>query len=205
MQGSVRLGAAILAAFSLACASSVDVSIDQRKDLTGFRTWNFLTHRSGNVRAPDGNRIDLDVTLTRLVERCLAARGFERVTSQPDFYVSYFLEVRREVVVMAETPAMQTLDSLNDSASYEIQATERRVEIHELGHLSIFVTDAEEQAVVWRGGFEGRYLGAISPHLESAVASLLRHLPASAVPVGARLDAETPALAGSSSQCQSQI
>jgi hypothetical protein len=205
MQGAVHFAAVLLAAFGLACASRVDVRIDQRKDLAGLRTWNFLTSRSGNVRAPDGDRLVLDAALTRLVERCLESRGFERVTQRPDFYVSYFLEVQRQVVVTAETPAMESLFSMNDSPSYEIQTTRRRVEIHEQGRLTIFVTDSDAQAVVWRGGFEGRYLGALSPHLASAVANLLGQLSEPVAAGGDRLDAEAPAHADVSAGCRAGI
>ena len=205
MQRAVHFAAVLLAAFGVACASRVDVRIDQRKDFAGLRTWDFLTSRSGNVRAPDGDRILLNAAVTRLVERCLEARGFERVTEQPDFYVSYFLEVWRQVVVTAETPAMESLFSMNDSASYEIQTTRRRVEIHEQGRLTIFVTDSGAQAVVWRGGFEGRFLGALSPHLPSAVANLLGQLPEPVVTDGDRLDAEAPASADVSAECRAGI
>ncbi len=205
MHGAVHFAAVTLAAFGLACASRVDVRIDQRKDLAGFRTWNFLTSHSANVRAPDGDRLVLDAALTRLVERCLEERGFERVTERPDFYVSYFLEVWRQVVVTAETPAMESLFSMNDSASYEIQTTRRRVEIHEQGRLTIFFTDSDAQAVAWRGGFEGRFLGALSPHLPSAVANLLGQLPEPVAAGGDRLDAEAPAHADVSAECKAGI
>jgi hypothetical protein len=71
--------------------------------------------------------------------------------------------------------------------------------------LRIFVTDSDAQWVVWRGGFEGRYLGALSPHLQSAVANLLGQLPASAVAGGDRLAAEAPGRADFASECNTGI
>ena len=52
MLRAVHFGAAILASFGVACASTVDVRIDQRKDLAGYCTWNFLSLGDGNVHAP---------------------------------------------------------------------------------------------------------------------------------------------------------
>jgi len=188
MKGAVRFGAVMLASFGVACTSTVDVSIDQQTNLADYRTWNFLSLGSGNVRAPSSDPRELDARLTGLVERYLLERGFARVTGRPDFFVSYFLEVRRQAVIVTETPATEFLSSLDHSPSYEIQATESRVEIYEIGHLAILVSDPDEQRVVWRGGFEGRFRGEISPHLEDAVSSLLEHLPAPAAEHGARLE-----------------
>jgi len=188
MKGAVHFAAVMLASFGVACTSTVDVSIDQQTNLAGYRTWNFLSLGSGNVRAPSSDPRELDARLTGLVERYLLERGFARVTGRPDFFVSYFLEVRRQAVIVTETPATEFLSSLDHSPSYEIQATESRVEIYEIGHLAILVSDPDEQRVVWRGGFEGRFRGEISPHLEDAVSSLLEHLPAPAAEHGARLE-----------------
>ena len=186
MRGRARFGAAILAAaIGAACAPGMNLRIDQQGDLAGYRTWSFLPLRGGSVRASASDARALDATLTRLVERCLQERGFAQVNDRPDFYVSYVLEVRRQRVVVMETPASDYLYSMNDSPSYEVQATKHRVEIHEMGSLTIFVTDPDERAVLWRGGFAGEFRGAISPYLRSAVPDLLALLPASGASGGA--------------------
>jgi hypothetical protein len=185
MLGAVHFGAAILASFGVACASTVDVQIDQRKDFAGYCTWNFLSLGSGNVRGPISDTRQFDAKLGRLVERGLLGRGFARATDRPDFYVTYALAVRRQLVIVSETPAMEYLPSLHHTGSWEIQATERRAETYETGHLRIFVSDPHDQRVVWRGKFEGRFRDAISNHLEGAVSSLLERLPAPAAASGA--------------------
>ena len=101
------------------------------------------------------------------------------MTARPDFHVSYFLEVRRQLVSREETPATQSLSSLHDSPSYEVQSSERRVDVHETGHLTILVSDSGEQTVIWRGGFEGRLRGETFRQLTDAVASVFGHFPAS--------------------------
>jgi hypothetical protein len=186
------LGAALLASFSLACAATtVDVKIDQRKDLAGFCTWNFLPLESGNVRGPYTRTRPISNWMERLLERGLLDRGFSRVTGRPDFYVTYLLDVRRQLVIIEETPAMQHVASLDQSPSYDVQATVRRSELHETGMLTLFVSDPDEQAVVWRGGYEGRFRGQVLPHLEEAVTSLLDRLAAPAA-AGEAASSETP-------------
>jgi hypothetical protein len=158
--------------------------IDQRKDFAGYCTWNFLSLGSGNVHAPLADTRELNAKLTRLVERGLLERGFARVTGRPDFFVTYFLEVRHQYVVLTETPAVEHLSSLHHSTSYDVQATERRVERYEIGDLTILVSDPDEQKVVWRGEFEGRFRGELSPHLNDAVSSLFDRLQSPAAASG---------------------
>ncbi len=186
MQGAVQLAAAILASIGVACASTVAVRIDQRKALAGYRTWNFLAQESGSVHAPAADAQALDASLQWLIGRCLLERGFARVTDQPDFTVRYALEVRRQLVSRAETPAASSLSSLHESPSYEVQVTQQRVESYETGHLTILVSDPGDPAVIWRGGFEGRLRGEIDPRLNDAVASVFEHFPASDAISGAQ-------------------
>ena len=192
MAGAVHFGAAILASFCVACATTVDVNVDQRKDLAGFCTWNFLPLWAGNVRAPLGNEKALNARLTRLLEKGLAERGFTRVTGRPDFYVTFYLNVKRQYVIVSETGAMQTLNGLHSTRtgaeSYEIQTTQNRVEVWEIGNLTLLVSDPDEKAVAWRGEFEGRYRRPIRPNLDEAVSTLLGRFserePASEAPPG---------------------
>lgn len=205
MVGAVRFAAAILASLGAACASPVQVHIDQRRDFSGYCTWNFLSLWAGNVDAPLSDARDLNATLTRLVERDLLERGFVRVQGRPDFYVTLRLEVRRQYVITTETPAVQHLPSLHRETSYDIQVTQRRVEAYEIGNLAILVSDPDEEGVVWRGGFEGRFRGAIEPHLKDAVSSLLERLPSRAAASGAPPAAGAPGRADPSGECGPRI
>ena len=177
MSSAARLGAAILASFGVACASPADVSVEQRKDLAGYCTWNFLALWDGSVRAPLNDARALDTSVMRHIEKNLLERGFVRVMGRPDFYVTFRLEVTRQFVITTETPAVEHLPSLHRETSYDIQVTERRVEAFEIGDLAILVSDPDEEGVVWRGDLEGRYRGEIAPHLGEAVAKILARFP----------------------------
>ena len=57
MRGAVHsVTALVLRRSAWPARRTLDVRIDQRKDLAGFRTWNFPVSHSGNVRAPEGDR-----------------------------------------------------------------------------------------------------------------------------------------------------
>jgi hypothetical protein len=183
MHGAVRVPAALLLSlavlpFASGCASKGDVTIEERSDLTGACTWDFLSPRSRSVHAPHSDAHALDASLARLLERGLLERGLARATDRPDLFVTYFLEVERRVVIVSETPAVEHLASLHHTPSYDIQATETRKEVHETGKLTVLVSDSADQAIAWRGTFEESFKGEVAPRLEDAVARLLERLPA---------------------------
>jgi hypothetical protein len=204
MQGSLRAAASVLACLGLGCATRVDVSIEQQRDLSGYRTWNFLAQRARNVDAPVSHVRGLEQAVTRFVERCMRSRGFERATEQPDLHVLYYLEVRREKVVVEETPAASTLHSMKGPV-YDIQAeTYGRVEIYETGRLRIFVTDAADSGVIWQGDFAGRFRGELSPHLGGAVSDLLELLPEASTSGELPLASDGAGGAGLAQECASR-
>lgn len=177
MRGAVQLAAASFAALGVACATTVDVAFDEGEDFSRYRTWDWLPRAARTVNAPLGQGPALDARVARLVERALRARGFERTDGRADLFVSYYLQVQRELVTVRETPAMQYLSSFHSSPSYWIQATQSRLHTYERGRLVIVVSGRRQQRVIWRGEIEGRFQGDFSPHLREVVWSLLERFP----------------------------
>jgi hypothetical protein len=177
MHVAVRLAAALLLALGPACASDMAVRVEQRADLTGMCTWDFLRAGSKNVRTPHADPEMLDLWLARQIERGLLERGFARVAEDPDVLVTYALEVRRTVTSVTETPAVEHLSSMHNAPSYDIQASEQRTEVREAGRLSILISDPEAAMVLWHARVEGRYRGSLAARVEASVAQLLDRLP----------------------------
>jgi hypothetical protein len=177
MRGTVHLAAVIFGSLGVACATTVDVAFDERADFSRYRTWDWLPRAARTVEAPLSEKLALDARLARLVERALRARGFERTDGRADFFVSTYLRVQRESVIVNETPAMQQLSSFHDSPSYWIQATQSELRSYENGYLVIVVSGGRQQRLIWRGEFAGRFREDFSPHLEEAVWSLLERFP----------------------------
>jgi hypothetical protein len=192
MRAAVQLAGALLLALGPACASDVAVRVEQRGDLAGVCTWNFLPAGSKFVRTPHADPEALDAWLARQIERGLLERGFARVAEDPDVLVTYALEVRRTVATVTETPAVEHLSSLHNTPSYDIQASEQRTEVREAGRLSILVSDPSAAMVLWHGRIEGRYRGSLAARVEASVDQLLDRLPP---PAHGRAQACAPATA----------
>lgn len=175
--GSMRLAAIALAGFALACATRVDVTFDEGRDFSPYRTWNWLPGAASQVDAPLGDGLALEARLVRLVEGALEARGFERSAQQADLLVSVYLGIQRELVLASETGAVESVQSLHSTPSYEIQVTRQELHSYERGYILVAVSDAVQRRPIWRGEFQGRFRGNFWPHLDEAVSILLQQFP----------------------------
>ena len=100
MMRSVRLAPLLLAVTCIACVSRIDVEFDEAEDFSGYRTWAWLpraqTEPMLSYRRPEPV---LEALIVEGIERELDARGFPRAEGQPpDFFVTYHLRVKRELV-----------------------------------------------------------------------------------------------------------
>jgi hypothetical protein len=93
--------------------------------------------------------------------------------------VDFDLKIRREVVTVAQTGALETLNSLHSSPSFEVQAARYETHHYEVADLKIVAIDPRERNVVWRGSFAKRYSEVRSPQMRDAVIRLLAKLPTS--------------------------
>jgi hypothetical protein len=179
MQGTaVRIVAALLLSFTVACTTTLEISRDERADFSAFRTWDWLPDTARSVEAPTPEvAAGLDYDLARLIHSQLAQQGFEQVRRGPDLRIGFLLNVQRQVVTYIETGASQQLSSLHDSPSYEIQASTERVKTYDHARLVVFAIDPRSRRVVWQGVLQDRFDGALSAHLKGTVASLLEHFP----------------------------
>ena len=187
---SDRIAAVVFLTLSVACASP-DISVDERADLSRYRTWSWLPGKARFVEAHNAAAVPaLEGDLARLVERALALRGFERVEGEPDLRVGAMLVVRLEHETVYETGAVEHLSSLHHSPSFEVQATVPRTQVYERARLALFVADPKLDRLVWQGTLEDRFRDEFAPHLEGSVEALLQRFPR--VP-----DRATPATADS--------
>jgi hypothetical protein len=147
------LAIALLGAASVACATRVWVDFDPREDFRSYRTWTWLA-QSWEVAAA-GSRVDpeLDALLRGAIERELVSRGYERAAAEaaPDFLVTYHVQLRRQLVQLLETPAMQTLHNPHREGGYEVTASRARLQFYEFGTLVLDVAEAKDGQLVWRG------------------------------------------------------
>lgn len=169
----------LLATMGSGCATSMQVHLDRETDFSQYRTWGWQPREpSPRPARPSA----LDVQLARQIQRALLDRGLHYVDEDPDLLVSVRLVITPEQVTEHTTPAVQSLSSLHNSGSFEIQVTETAVRDYERGRLAIEVIDARQHREIWRGEIESRYQEAFRSHLDEVVARLVGRFPMSAEP-----------------------
>ena len=170
-------GAILAPFFFVGCATPV-IEVAPDEDFSGYETWGWLPR----LDASDTDlheRSELRDGIRRQVERSLADLGYRRATGRgPDFYVTYHLELRSEMIVRRETPPEQNLESFQQEGSFDVTRTTTHLARYETATLAIDVAEGRERQLVWRGRLEKRVRGSFEPHVEGVVAAVLERFPA---------------------------
>jgi hypothetical protein len=175
--------AAVLATLGPGCAQPVRVSFDAHEDFGAYRTWAWLPQSWPVPAVARQVAPELDAMLRTSIERELAARGYKPAAEDrsPDFFVTYHLELRTQLVLMNETPAAQTLPTFHggrgDVGAYEVGITEQHLVVYEIGLLGLDVADGHERQLVWRGIGRRRARDSFSDVADDTVAEILEHFP----------------------------
>jgi len=178
LQSVIRLSISIaLLSSVVSCSTTMNLRAEDSGDVSRFRTWNWLRDDGGRVGARAGRDSEREIRVARQIEESLGARGFRRAPANAEILVDFDLTIRREAVEVARTTAVQTLNSLHSSPSFEVQATRYEMRHYEIAILKIVAIDPREQSVVWRGSFAKRYDEARPPQLNDAVVQLLARMP----------------------------
>lgn len=177
LQSATRLTLSIVVFSSIAGCATTSLRVEDVGDVSRFRTWNWLRDDGKRVDSPAAPSSELKRQAARQIEASLRARGFRRVPEGAELLVDFDLAIRREVVEVARTGALQTLHSFHSSPSFEVQATRYEMRHYEIADLRIVAIDPRERSVVWRGSFVQRYEQARSSHIDDAVAQLFARLP----------------------------
>lgn len=89
-----RLLAALAAGwFAAGCArpTPIEVTWDEREDLSRFRTWDWIDGHAVFVRAAAGDSAEVEAQLSALVESALRERGLERTAGNGELRVAALL------------------------------------------------------------------------------------------------------------------
>lgn len=175
LQLATRLGAVTAAALMLAgCAASMTVSsyVGRGVDFRQYSSYGCAASdrlSTGDLRL-DNNPF-FDERVHTAVENQLAARGFEKTTSNaPDFLLHYYANVIQEIDFGAsDQPYGVCKDCLPS--------------VYESGTLVIDIVDARTKTLAWRGWAEGSFEGVIDDQawmeekVDDAVERILARLP----------------------------
>ncbi len=178
LQSAIRLSVSIVLLSSIvSCATTMSLRAEDPGDVARFRTWDWLSDEGERVDAPAGTNSELELQVARQIEESLSARGFRRAPGSAEVLVDFDVTIRRGVVEVARTGAVQTLYSMHASPSFEVQATQYEMRHYEIVDLKFVAIDPRERSVVWRGSFAKRYWEARPPYINDAVVQLLAKMP----------------------------
>ena len=155
------------------CATIVDISVDERAELSRYRTWSYAV---STVDASRSEAAPLHQLLAPLIEEALSARGFEHTLDGADFLVGYHFGLRYQVELVDTPRAPYLLSSSHSSASYWIEGSDQERRTYRDLRLAIDVTDRTGRAI-WQGELQRRREAYTPLGLANAVAKLLERFP----------------------------
>lgn len=180
----------VLAAILAGCSTmEVNYDFDPKADFAGLKTYEWLKERQKPTGDPriDGNSI-LQNRIHEAVDTELAARGFRKVTSDPDFLVAYHVSLDRR-------RSVQTLNSYYGYGpgwgygygsayrpGYWSGSPETYVYEYEEGTLILDIVDPNNKELMWRGSAQDEVHFKSTPEkdqtqLSEAVQTMLENFP----------------------------
>ena len=190
MSCKARILSLLLVALLTGC-STMEVSFDSdpKADFTGLKTYAWLKEPQKPTGDPriDGNTI-LENRIHAAVDAELAARGFRKVTSDPDFLVAYHvsLDKRRSVQTLNNYYGYGPGWGYGYGSAYRpgywAGAPETYVYEYEEGTLILDVVNPENKELMWRGSAQDEVHFKSSPEkeekqLKEAVQRMLEKFP----------------------------
>jgi hypothetical protein len=185
-----RMLVLVLAALVTGCSTmQVSFDFDPKAKFTGLKTYMWLEEPQKPTGDPriDGNTI-LHNRIHDAVDSELAARGFRKVTSDPDFLVAYHVSLDKR-------QSVQTLNNYYGYGpgwgygygsayrpGYWAGAPETYVYEYEEGTLILDVVNPDNKELMWRGSAQDEVHFKTSPEkeqtkLKEAVRKMLAHFP----------------------------
>ena len=167
---------AAVAIWSLALAGCATMRLNTYAargfDVNAYRTYKWAP---GDQLATGDPRLDNNPffaeRLQAAVDQQLAARGFEKMTSErADLLLHYHARVEQQLDVRAADPPYDYCDDCESS-------------VYDAGTIMLDLVDAPTSRLVWRGWAEGSIEGAIDDQklmeerIDEAVAKILARLP----------------------------
>lgn len=190
MARAMRALVIALAAILTGCSSmEVNYDFDPKANFAGLKTYEWINESQKPTGDPriDGNTI-LETRIHEAVDSGLAARGFRKVASDPDFLVAYHvsLDKRRSVQTLNRTYGYGPGWGYGYGASYRpgywAGAPETYVYEYEEGTLILDIVHPKNKELMWRGSAEDEVHFKSTPEkdqtqLNDAVHKMLEKFP----------------------------
>ena len=166
------IGAAILAAVTVACAPVTVTSFTER----GVQVPRYQTYDWGTVdtAVPGDPRLDNNALfhdyLRGAIDRQLRSRGYEQTALTPDLRVHYHASATQRIYISGSEPARE-------------RCRDCAVQVYDVGTVLVDLVDARTDALVWRGSAQADIAGAVAVQarlertIERVVTRILKTLP----------------------------
>lgn len=176
LSGPLRLPLVLLAALAAGCSTmEISYDFDPKADFAGLKSYQWLKEPQKPTGDPriDGNTI-LQNRIHEAVDTELAARGYRKATSDPDFLVAYHVSLDRR-------QSVQTLNSYygygpgwgygygsSYRPGYWAGAPETYVYEYEEGTLILDIVNPENKELMWRGSAQDEVHFKSTPETDQA-------------------------------------
>ncbi len=146
------------------CATHISVDYDKEITFSDYETFALLAK---SAKSTEDARLDsplIDKRIAIALEEKLAAKGFLKKPANPDFKVTYQINLKQEIATDQNSFSMGFGTGSRRSAfglGYSLPVAE--VESHELVMLIIDIVAGEEEALIWRGTSTRRMFKAATP------------------------------------------
>ncbi len=182
------VGVFVMATFLLGgCASNVAVDYDQKIDFSKLKTYSLFipdTPRAGHVKLDNPMIAE---RINHAIEQQLGVDGYQQATSNPDFLVTYHLQVKQEVdsrntgfntsvgVGRGSYGRYGGMGMTYGGPSYEVYSYEK-------GIMTIDVLTPADKKLIWRGSTSRRLSSSSTPEkskkaINEVVAEIFSHYP----------------------------
>jgi hypothetical protein len=171
-----------LAAAAIGCAAPppVEVTWDDREDLSRFHTWDWISGHAVFVRAPDGDATRLEERLSALIADTLRERGLQRTPGKGEIRVAAVLVATRSYESFRRARALQTLYSFHDIGGFEVQGEDLERRPVDRCRVTIYITGPHQERILWQGASQEPHSDGCAAHLDGAVTGLLERFPGKA-------------------------
>ncbi len=143
-----RLGlcfALLLGIVFAGCSQMMEVNqVYSDVDFATFKTYAWMPRPQGQIGEPTGRQKYLEDALTKTIEEKLAAKGFEKVSENPDVLVGYWYGL-----------ADQETGTVDFTMEYVNQYSERKLWDSGGGVIRVDLVNPKTNTLVWRGTARG--------------------------------------------------
>jgi len=175
---AMRLALAPLVLLAACASSGLDLrhDFDPTVDFSGLKTYAWLEPTKEKKRNPRVDNALVKGRIVRAVEAELAAKGFQKTTGKPDFYVGYHAAVETRVQI----------ENINAYYEYShgwgweyglhdpgygmegVRTQERMTREYEQGSLIIDISEPTKKSLIWRGAAQAEMNEKATPEEREA-------------------------------------